>query len=85
MSNSVPHSTSKSRTFRPWPDNQTQFAFAESQRLNVSELLNEIVSKHFKSHVRQKLAATQRELERQFGPARSRHSKPKVSITKKRN
>lgn len=59
MSNSVPH-TSKPRTFRPWPDNQAQFQFAESIRLNVSELINEVVAKHLWRHIKDKIHAQQR-------------------------
>lgn len=81
---SVPHNNVK-RTFRPWPQNQTQFAFAESRRLNISELINEVVAKHFRSHVAQKLAADKREFERQFG-ARSVAPKPSApKLTKSRN
>jgi hypothetical protein len=82
MKTSVPHSN-KSRTFRPWPENQKQFAFAESRKLNVSELLNELVAKHFTRHVALKTAATQRALE-QLGAVHSRKpSAPK--LTKSRN
>jgi len=43
------------RTFRPTPDNQRQFAFAEKLRLNVSELLNEVCARHFERAVKLKV------------------------------
>ena len=49
-----------SRTFRPWPENQREFAFAEKLKFNVSELLNEIVAKHLRRHVEHKAAAMHR-------------------------
>lgn len=48
------------RTFRPWPENQAHFEFAEQIKLNVSELLNEIVARHFQAHIKRKTTAMQR-------------------------
>ena len=39
------------RTFRPWIENQERLEFAERLDLNVSELINEILSKHLRSQI----------------------------------
>jgi len=51
-----------SRTFRPWPENQQHFEFAETHRLNVSELINEIVAAHFAHHVQSRVKKLNRAL-----------------------
>ena len=56
----TPVPSTKPRTFRPWPENQREFAFAEKLKFNVSELLNEIVAKHLRRHVEHKAAAMHR-------------------------
>jgi hypothetical protein len=75
-------STSKkpSRTFRPWPQNQMHFEFAEANRFNVSELLNEIVAKHFKRHLEQKVHAQQQAV-KALAPARN--SKPQLQKSRR--
>lgn len=50
----------KARSFRPWPENQREFEFAEKLQFNVSELLNEIVARHFRRHVKLKANAISR-------------------------
>ncbi len=54
-------SLSKPRTFRPWPANQFALDRADKIGLNVSELLNEIVSKHLKRHIELKTSAMVRQ------------------------
>ena len=54
------------RSFRPWPENQLNFDFAEHQRFNVSELINEIIAKNFKKHVALKIRLNQLAVEKQF-------------------
>ncbi len=44
----------RSRTFRPTTVNQDRLAFAEKLDLNVSELINEVLEKHLKTHLEQK-------------------------------
>lgn len=51
---------SKSRTFRPWPANQSVLHRAEIVGFNVSELLNEIVAKHLRRHIEHKAEAQAR-------------------------
>lgn len=41
----------KSRTFKAWPRNQERLEFAEQLDLNVSELINEVLEKHLKTHL----------------------------------
>lgn len=41
----------KSRTFKAWPQNQERLAFAEKLDLNVSEIINEVLEKHLKTHL----------------------------------
>lgn len=67
----VPHKYSQ-RTFRPWPENQLNFDFAEKQRFNVSELINEIVAKNFKRHVATKIKLDALAMEKRFGKSTSR-------------
>jgi hypothetical protein len=43
-----------SRTFRPWPENQVRLELADKGGLNVSELINEVINKHFADHVKEK-------------------------------
>ena len=43
------------RTFRPWPTNQERLSFADEKLgLNVSEVINEVLEKHLKSHLEAK-------------------------------
>lgn len=44
----------KPRTFRPTSDNEAAFQFAEKHELNISELINEVLSRHFRRHMREK-------------------------------
>ena len=44
----------KNRTFRPWPENQERLVFAEQLDLNVSEVINEVLQKHLKTHLEAK-------------------------------
>jgi hypothetical protein len=44
----------KSRTFRPTPENQERLEFADRIGLNVSELINEVLETHFKTHMETK-------------------------------
>ena len=39
----------KQRSFRPSPKNQERLEFADRIGLNVSELINEVLEKHFKA------------------------------------
>lgn len=71
----IPTPKSKHRTFRPWPETQQLFAFAEVQKFNVSELLNEIVVKHMRRHIAHKVHAQSRAIE-QLAPSRSSKLKP---------
>lgn len=56
------------------------FDFAEQQRFNVSELINEIVAKHFKRHLAHKVHAQTRALQ-QLAP--SRNTKPQFTKIRK--
>lgn len=76
MKNSVPLVITKARSFRPWPESQQLFLFAEAQRFNVSELLNEIVVKHLRRHIQTKVLAQQRAVTA-LAPARSTKPKPR--------
>lgn len=42
------------RSFKPWAENQERLAFAEKLDLNVSELINEVLEKHLRSHLETK-------------------------------
>jgi len=42
------------RTFKAWPENQERLAFAEKLDLNVSELINEVLQQHLKTHLEKK-------------------------------
>jgi hypothetical protein len=44
----------KTRTFRPWPKNRERLELADKLGLNVSELLNEMLDKHFKEQLETK-------------------------------
>lgn len=53
------------RNFRAWPENQERLEFADKIGLNVSEVINEVLSKHLKPAIdtkakklREQLAAT---------------------------
>jgi len=54
--------TLRSRTFKPWPQNQERLAFAEKLDLNVSELINEVLEKHLRSHLEAKTRKLREEL-----------------------
>ena len=43
------------RSFKAWPENQERLAFAEQRDLNVSELINEVLQKHLKTHLEHKV------------------------------
>jgi DNA-binding FrmR family transcriptional regulator len=45
-----------SRTFRPWPATHFIIQQAETVGFNVSELINEVVSKHLRAHIQRKAA-----------------------------
>ena len=62
------------RNFRPWPENQREFEFAEKQRFNVSEILNELVARHFRRHLTLKLHAQQRAM-KSLSPARGKSAR----------
>jgi hypothetical protein len=47
----------KHRSFRPWPAAQFALTQAERAGFNVSELLNEIVTKHLPAHIERKAQA----------------------------
>ena len=51
------------------------FEFAEQQRFNVSELINEIVAKHFKRHLETKVHAQTKAL---AALAPGRNTKPQL-------
>jgi predicted DNA-binding protein len=43
------------RNFRPWPKNQERLEYADEKLgFNVSELINEILETHLKSHIEAK-------------------------------
>ena len=42
------------RTFRPTAENQERLELADRIGLNVSELINEVLEKHFNSHLENK-------------------------------
>lgn len=42
------------RSFKAWPDNQARLQFAEQLDLNVSELINEVLQMHLRTHIEQK-------------------------------
>jgi hypothetical protein len=45
----------KFRSFATWPENQERLEFADKRLgLNVSELINEVLQKHLKSHMEAK-------------------------------
>lgn len=69
----LPKVIHKQRSFRPWPSCQFILERADAIGLNVSELLNEIVTKHAKRHVELKTAAMHRAAT--MKPA-TRHTKP---------
>jgi len=43
------------RAFRPWPKNQERLELADRLGLNVSELINELLEKHGKPVIEQKV------------------------------
>ncbi len=56
------------------------FEFAEAQRFNVSELINEIVAKHFKRHLEHKVHAQQQAV-KNLAPARD--AKPQTQKSRR--
>lgn len=42
------------RNFRPWPENQERLELADKYGLNVSELINEVLQRHLKTHLEHK-------------------------------
>jgi hypothetical protein len=42
------------RSFRPTPLAQKQFEYAEKCRINVSELINEVITRHFGAHLKRR-------------------------------
>lgn len=81
MQTKVPQASKRpQRNFRPWPENQMHFEFAEKQNYNVSELINEIVAKHFTRHLKHKAHAQTKALQ-QLAPARN----TKPQLTKSRS
>lgn len=76
----VPQTKYPNRSFRPWPQTQQLFAFAEDQKFNVSELLNEIVVKHLKRHIEHKVNAQTRALQ-QLAP--TRNTKPQLTKSRR--
>lgn len=79
MQTKVPH-TNKPRTFRPWPENQMHFDFAERSGVNVSEVLNQIVAKHFKRQCQQN-AQAQIKAMNSIAPARG--TKPQLTKSRR--
>jgi hypothetical protein len=45
------------RSFRPWPENQERLEFAEKVGVNVSELINEILSDQLRPRLEKKVKA----------------------------
>jgi len=43
------------RNFRPWKENQERLEFADKKlKLNVSEVINEVLEQHLKPHLEKK-------------------------------
>jgi hypothetical protein len=51
--------TSKSvpRSFKPWPENQKRLEYAQQIGLEVSNVVNELLSKYLKSYLEKEKAA----------------------------
>ena len=50
------------RNFRPWPEVQKRLEFANEVGLNVSEIINEVLLKHSKPIIEEKIKKIQNRL-----------------------
>ncbi len=53
--------------FRPTDENQNRITMAKTLRLNVSEMINDILANHMDAEIKKRTAKLQKEMERAKG------------------